>query len=341
MQLSLLLPHLIYQFKDERDLLKAIEELSIKFTKERDKISDYLNDPRLTSAYAAFYLTTNIPKLRAVFEWMPQEWLARLRASAFIDIGAGPGTFSLAFRDWVGERISVQQVETSSLMREQAQRLWQGLYPEESLIQKLSADSDFSGEKLLFFGHSANEMGVEQSLKYVKEFSPEHVLFVEPGTKEFFPKMLLIREKLLGLGYHILFPCPNALNCPLKNSQEDWCHQFIQVRQEQDVERLSQMARKDRRHLPLIVHAFSKTYSQENPTQRVVRVFAETKFSYEWEVCELNELKHFQIMKRGLAKDQQQRLAEVLAGASLESEVEKSMEKSTRVKLRKLNNFSL
>lgn len=341
MQLSSLLPHLLYQFKDERDLLRAIEELSVKFTKERHKISDYLNDPRLTSAYAAFYLTTNIPKLRAVFEWMPQDWLTKIQKSAFIDVGAGPGTFSLAFRDWVGRGISVQQVETSSLMREQALRLWQGLYPQEPLMQKLSVASELSGEKLLFFGHSANEMGVDQTLKYVGEFNPEHLLFVEPGTKEFFPKMLMIRQKLLDLGYQILFPCPNASACPLSGSSEDWCHQFIQVRQEAEVERLSQMARKDRRHLPLIVHAFSKTFSRENPTQRVVRVFAETKFSYEWEVCELNVLKHFQIMKRGLSKEQQQSLSEVLAGASLESEVEKSMEKSTRVKLRKLNNLPL
>lgn len=341
MQLSSLLPHLLYQFKDERDLLQAIEELSAKFTKERDKISDYLKDPRLTAAYAAFYLTTNIPKLKAVFEWMPEDWLARLQASTFIDVGAGPGTFSIAFRDWVDSKVRIQQVETSALMREQAMQLWRGLYPSEDLLQKLTPASDMNGEKFLFFGHSANEMGVEQTLKYVKEFSPEHLLFVEPGTKDFFPKMLAIREALLNLGYNILFPCPNASACPMAQSKEDWCHQFIQVRQEQQVERLSQMARKDRRHLPLIVHAFSKTYEQKNPAQRVVRVFAETKFSYEWEVCELNELKHFQIMKRGLSKEQQERLSGVLAGASLESEVEKTMEKSTRVKLRKLNNSPL
>ena len=310
----------------------------MKFTKERSKISDYLNDPRLNSAYAAFYLTTNIPKLQAVFEWMPAEWLELIKKSLFVDVGAGPGTFSLAFREWVGSEVSIQQVETSALMRQQAQHLWQGLYPQEGLIQKLESVKEMGKEKLLFFGHSANEMGVEGTLKYIKEFSPEHILFVEPGTKDFFPKMLEIRQQLIELGHEILFPCPSAQSCPLKNSAEDWCHQYIHVRQESEVERLSQMARKDRRHLPLIVHAFSKTFKSSNPKQRIIRVFPETKFSHEWDICELNELKHFQIMKRGLSKEQERLLESVLAGASLESDVEKSMEKSTRVTVRKLNN---
>lgn len=335
MKLHQVQPFLLHDFKSESDLIKAIEELSLKFTQNRARISDYLHDERLTSAYTAFYLTTNMPKLEAIFEWMPRPWLEQLKNCTFIDLGAGPGTFSLAFRAWAGAGAKISQIETSSVMRAQAKKLWEGLYPNEALITQPS------GEKVLFFGHSANEMGVDVALKYIRDFKPDHILFVEPGTKEFFPQMLKIREALINDEFNVLFPCPQASECPLKNSEEDWCHQFIQVQQEPEVERLSQMVRKDRRHLPLIVHAFSKTFSHQNPTSRVIRVLPETKFSFEWESCELNQLKHYQIMKRGLSKAEVQLLSGVLSGAAVETELEKEMEKSKRVKIKSLNNKPL
>lgn len=332
MQLSQLLPHLLHEFKSEHDLLKAIDELSKNFTQNRAKISDYLADERLTSAYTAFYLTTNLPKLEAVFKWMPQGWLETLKGSTFIDLGAGPGTFSLAFRQWVDSPAKIMQIETSSVMREQANKIWQGLYPGEKLL------STPEGEKFLFFGHSANEMGPEVALRYIRDLDPDHILFIEPGTKDFFPKMIEIRDILLKKGFNILYPCPNHESCPLKNSQNDWCHQFIEVKQDSEVERLSQMARKDRRHLPLIVHAFSKTFDGQNPTARIIRVLPETKFSFEWDICELNQLTHYQIMKRGFKKDATDLLSKTLAGAALEVEVDKVLEKTKRVKLKTLNN---
>lgn len=335
MKLHQLMPLLLHTFKSEHDLLKAIEELSAKFTKDRQNISDYLKDERLTSAYTAFYLTTNMPKLEAVFEWMPKQWLQGFKDATFIDLGAGPGTFSLAFREYVGAPVKIQQIETSAVMRDQAKKLWEGLYPGEPLVTKAE------GEKVLFFGHSANEMGPDVALRYIRDLDPDHILFIEPGTKDFFPKMLTIRDELIKKNYNILYPCPTSETCPLKGSAEDWCHQYIQVKQDSEVERLSQIARKDRRHLPLIVHAFSKTFKSTNPTSRVIRVLPETKFSYEWEACELNQLKHYQIMKRGMSKATLNVLSETLAGAALETEVEKELEKSKRVKIKMLNNRSL
>lgn len=332
MKLHQLLPLLIHQFKNESDLIKAIEELSLKFTQKRERITDYLHDERLTSAYTAFYLTTNLPKLEAVFEWMPQEWLELIKETTFIDLGAGPGTFSLAYREWLGKPAKIMQVETSAMMRDQARRIWDGFYPEEKLLNRPE------GARTLFFGHSANEMGVEVALKYVRDFNPDHILFVEPGTKEFFPQILAIRDALLKDGFNIHFPCPTAAACPMKDSQEDWCHQFIHVKQESEVERLSQIVRKDRRNLPLIVHAFSRNFKAENPSVRVVRVFPQTKFSHEWESCELNQIQHYQVMKRSLSKASLNILSEVLAGASLEVQTEKELEGSKRVKILSLNN---
>lgn len=329
MNLSELMPHLIYQFKSESDLLKAIEEISLKFTKEREKIGDYLKDPRLVSAYTVFYLLTNIPKLNEVLKWMPDEWIQELKKCDFVDLGAGPGTFSFAWKE-AGGQGDYYQIELSTLMKEQGKKIWEGFH-KETLRQGSRWEWTSGNEKFVLFGHSANEMGAKTAIEYIEKINPDHILFIEPGTKDFFPKMLEIRDYLLKKNWNVLYPCPKALDCPMKNSTEDWCHQFIQVKQDAEIERISQMARKDRKLLPLTVHAYSKTFSYQNPSERVVRVLPETKFSFEWEVCHNNTIEHDQVMKRDLTKQETRDLSEILAGVSIETELVKTLEKSKRV----------
>lgn len=332
MELSSILPYLLHTFRDERDLVLAIEEISLKFTRDRNSIGDYLKDERLVSAYTAFYLLTNIPKFSAILPWLPTAWLEDLKKSHFVDVGAGPGTFSVAWRQWLGSPALITQIETSAVMRKQASKLWEGLYPNEPLVPDTKSES-----KLLFFGHSANEMGTQVTLKYIKDHRPEHLLFIEPGTKDFYHTMMEIRDELLASGYNVLYPCPTASTCPLKVKPEDWCHQFLHVKQEAEIERISQMARKDRRNLPIIVHAYSKKSYGINPESRIVRVLPETKFSFEWEVCHNNVLEHWQIMKRGMDKLTLKAYAEVAAGAAIKGEVEKVLQSSKRVKILSFN----
>lgn len=332
MNLADLTPHLLYDFSSEADLIRAIEEVSRKFTVEREKISDYLRDPRLVSAYCAFYLTTNYPKFEGVLPWMPQAWIEALSECDLIDLGAGPGTFSLAWRKWRGEAGGhVYQVEASELMRAQARKVWDGFYPSNELIQSAGRLPESERPRLLLFGHSANEMGHEGAIRYIKEFNPQHILFIEPGTSAFFPEMLKIRDYLLGSHYQVVFPCPGSTQCPMEGSG-DWCHQYIQVRHSPDVERLTQLVEKDRRRLPLIVHVYSRVEYQR-AEERLIRVFPETKFSFEWQVCHNDVLEHYQVMKRGFSKQQEKQLARWEAGQALETELDKEFDQIKRVKL--------
>src|SRR5690606_20916328 len=133
-----------------------------------------------------------------------------------------------------------------------------GLYSDK-LFQGSKWEWNTPKEKFLLFGHSANEMGAEVASQYIDKINPQHILFIEPGTKDFFPEMLKIRQYLLENGYTTLYPCPNQEACPMQGS-DDWCHQFIQIKQDDEIERISQMARKDRKLLPLTVHAYSRTF---------------------------------------------------------------------------------
>ncbi len=335
MDLARLVPYLLHEFKSEHDLLKAIEEISLKFTRERGKINDYLEEPRLVSAYVAFFLTTNIPKFEAVLKWLPQDFINGIRSSDLIDLGAGPGTMSIAFREWAGSEYkgTIHQVETSRLMREQGLKIWNGLFSGTQMKQ--STPSPGSNSKFLLFGHSANEMGAEDTYRYIQKINPDYILFIEPGTKGFFPEMLKIRDALIEDGFHVRYPCPNNSACPMKGSEADWCHQFVYVKLPADVERLTQMAKKDRRLLPVTVHAYAKKKENENPKERLVRVLPESKFSYDWEVCHENKLEHYQIMKRPYSKSEQKVLGQILAGEPVLTELEKDLDKMKRVKLLK------
>lgn len=334
MNLSLIRPYLIYEFSSESDLLKAIEEVSTKFIHERIKLGDYLKEPRLVSAYTVFYLLTNIPKLSEVLKWMPEEWINELKKSDFIDLGAGPGTFSLAWKDQPGVHGDFYQIELSSLMKEQGKRLWDGFHTTK-LFQSSKWEWKTERSKFLLFGHSANEMGAEAVIQYIEKINPEHVLFIEPGTKDFFPIMLKIREHLLKRDYSVLYPCANGLVCPMQTN-EDWCHQFIHIKQDPEIERISQMLRKDRKLLPLTVHAYSRTFKGKNPTERIVRVLPQTKFSLEWEVCHENALEHYQVMLRDLPKQESKNYGALLAGEAVETELIKTLEHSKRVKIKSL-----
>lgn len=331
--LEKILPYLLHQFSSEADLVKAIGELSTAFTTDRQNISRYLSDPRLVSAYTAFYLTTNIPKLEAVLAWLTPEYREHLLQYQLIDVGAGPGTFSLAWKlaGGAGEPI---MWENAKLMREQAQRLLEGItHTKARFDNKVSGDE----KRLLLFGHAANEMGVDEAWNYVKSASASAVMFIEPGTPEVFSLMLKLRERFIQEQWNIVYPCLNHSACPMSGS--DWCHQFLDVRHAPDVERLTQLAHKDRRNLPAIVHLYQRaavTGRDEN-IARIVRVHQPTKFSVEWDVCrpegESLVQEHFQLMFKHIAKSELKNVLSLKSGALCAWETDKMVESTRRVKL--------
>jgi ribosomal protein RSM22 (predicted rRNA methylase) len=45
---------------------------------------------------------------------------------------------------------------------------------------------------------------------------------VEPGTPAGWQRILGVRDQLIGLGGHVVAPCPHMKPCPL--ASPDWCH---------------------------------------------------------------------------------------------------------------------
>ena len=54
------------------------------------------------------------------------------------------------------------------------------------------------------------------------DLSQDALLVVEPGTPAGWQRILLVRDRLIALGAHIVAPCAHAERCPLV--APDWCH---------------------------------------------------------------------------------------------------------------------
>lgn len=331
MEINDCLPHLLYKFKSEQELFDAIAEISKKFTTNRESISDYLHDERLVSAYTLFYLLTNMPKFEGILKLLPPNFVETLKTSTFIDVGAGPGTYSFAFKEWVQSSNKVYQIEHSQKMKEQGRILWNAFYNAQDLVQ-VAPGKDVSNT-VMFFGHSANEMGAKVALDYIKRINPSHIIFLEPGTKSFFQEMLTIRASLLREDWNQVYPCATAGQCPMEQS-DNWCHQYLHHVHTPELERLSQKLGINRRYMAMTLQVFSRGSFTTNKA-KIIQIKSETKFSFEWLICSAdNTLLEVQVMKKGLSKEQAKKRGLALAGELIEYQVEKELEgNKKRIKL--------
>lgn len=328
-------PHLLISNITEAEVVKLINEMSIKFTKKRDQISDYVFEHRHVSAYASFYLPTNIPKLHFLLSQLPVSILEDFKNRPFIDMGCGPGTFSLAWKMLlsIGAHVEIVGVDSSQIMLDQAEKIIKGFFPKDKFEthRKISEKKENS---VLFFGHSINEMGLNKAQDQIMTIDPEYVIWIEPGTSEVFLELKKLRS-ILTDHYDVLYPCPSSFDCP-----NDWCHQVLRTSHDQSIERLSQLVSLDRKILPMTAHVYkrkSKNKSAET-NATIIRYIQETKFSFEYEICyfDQNENKNIiiEIQKKQLSKEQEKYFKHSSVGEKISFDIEKDLGKKWRVKLR-------
>lgn len=329
-------PHLLISNMTEPEIVKAIKDMSAKFTTKRDQISDYVLDHRQVSAYASFYLPTNIPKLHFILDKLPADVLEDFKNRPFIDMGAGPGTFSLGYKMLmgIGSHVEMIAVDTAQIMLDQATKLMNGFFP-GAKFQTVRKFSEKKSNSILFFGHSINEMGIDKAQDQIMTIDPEYVMWIEPGTSEFFHDLKKLRSQLLE-SYDVLYPCPGNAGCP-----SDWCHQVLRTSHDPSVERLSQLVSLDRKILPMSAHVYrrkQKLVIDNGPV--TVRFLNETKFSFEYEVCLQNENAEnrnvvIEIQKKQLSKEEEKAFKHANVGERLNFEVEKKIQEKLRVKLKR------
>ncbi len=325
-------PLLLNPDLSDADFVRLIQEMSMKFTKRRDQIGDYVLDDDHVSAYTALYLTTNIPKLHFLLSQLPLSILEDIKSRTFIDLGCGPGTFSLGI-SLLNENPpkEIICVDSSKTMLNQAEKIIKGFFSKANIQTHLKY-RETNRESVLFYGHSINEIGIDKAQDQIMTIDPEYVIWIEPGTSELFSELKKLRTNLLE-GYDVLYPCPSHEACP-----NTWCHQVLRTTHHSSIERLSQLVSLDRKILPMMAHVY-KRKSQVTPSTlaTVIRYVNETKFSFEYEVCLFEDGRNknvmIEIQKKQLDKKTEKAFKNLNVGERLSFTVDKVVGEKYRVTL--------
>ncbi len=317
----------------EHSIVKNLSLVSKGFTSERKKITEYVMDRNMVSAYTLFYLPSNMPKLNFVFDMLSEELLEDIRNSRVVDLGTGPGTFAFALDEYFDGDITVTGVDSSALMIEQATRINTTLYQNKRINFSRSFPEDFIGETLIL-GHSLNEMGLNALMKIIGEYDPRNLIIIEPGTSDVFKLVVKLRSAMNDLGYSCAYPCANIKSsCPVakksEHGQEDWCHQVLRMTHDSEFERLSQIVKLDRKVMPLIAHVYTKSIIKNTHKARMIRFLRESKFSFDWEVCfERGDrliTGTFEILKKSLPKKEIKNMQKISVGIDFDYTIVKEL----------------
>lgn len=332
-------PYFLNPEISETEIIKNIKLISNNFTVNRKNIQQYVLSEDLISSYVAFYFTTNVPKLYFLLSKLKKNILFDLKNREVIDFGMGPGTFSYAFSCLL-ESKTIVGIDNSILMQNQAKKIMNGLHP-DVFFQTKSEYNFENRESILFFGHSINEMGIKKTHEVIKKINPMYLIWIEPGTSQLFLELKQLREQLVT-EYEIIYPCPSTSKC-----QNEWCHQVMENINSDEVERLSQLVKLDRKVQPLFAMLFkrkevvealiNKNENLEETVGIITRFINETKFSFEFEICsflnEENQIYKVEIMKKKFTKSEVDAIRKLEVGASINFKIEKKLVDKNRIQL--------
>ena len=117
------------------------------------------------------------------------------------------------------------------------------------------------------------------------------------------------------------------------SGQDDWCHQFLYIKQHPEIERIRQIVKRDRKLLPQTIHYFKRDAEIKNTDlKRVIRVYKPTKFGLEMQICHSknseNVLFDLQQLFRKKSKVEMKRLQKILAGDEIKFTPIKELERN-------------
>ncbi|MBN2717615.1 MAG: hypothetical protein JXX14_17315 [Deltaproteobacteria bacterium] len=336
----------LLQSLTDAEMKRCIGELNDRFTAGRHRLAGYGDDPALVSAYAAFYLPTNMQKLPFVLSQLSGFPLTLDTPLEIIDFGCGPGTYGFALYEWLrAQHVSPLNhttfhfIDAAPLMLRQAQKFRQMRYPEMTAAFGASVPQRQAGvQRLALFGNVVNEMGGSAFNRLLARLDPDAMIFIEPGTQESFRLMSEVRTLLLGGGYQVWYPCAKGEACPVAGRDGEWCHQVLKASLSPSVARLGQLAGLDRTIMPFIGHVYSKQNKSGlegipdaplSVSGTLFRLKTHSKHAFFWEVCLQTEtglsLVKVELPKKNLTKAAQKNLARISAGQRISFNVQKML----------------
>jgi ribosomal protein RSM22 (predicted rRNA methylase) len=235
--------------ESESSLVVARHQLTKRY---REATLDYAPNGFKSSSEALAYMAARLPATFAAVE----DALARVPVSSIdsvLDLGAGPGTGTLAAALRWPECEHFQLVEADAFMSRLSHRLLTKdprlPVPEiDRRIIKIDQANLLSfraaqSYDLVILSYVLNELTPAQQdyiLKKAWDASSKALVIVVPGTPVGYQHLMRARDLLIEAGCFIAAPCPHHQPCPL--APGDWCHfpvRFTRPNFHRDIKKVS------------------------------------------------------------------------------------------------------
>ncbi|MGE3723966.1 MAG: small ribosomal subunit Rsm22 family protein [Candidatus Sericytochromatia bacterium] len=258
-----------------KHLKPAHEQLSLNYRDQSGQSGVRLN----TQADRQVYRLSRLPAIYAVIEALAKELQAQLpdfAPTSLLDLGAGPGTVSLALAQHFA---SLEQIFLCERDREQV-RWGQQLFGASGNplleaarwdIADLLSLQRWPQADLHCLSYVLNELDPSSQTQLLGKMYQQPfqvLLLVEPGTPLGYKHILAARKLALESGLQLLGPCPHAQACPLQAG--DWCHFGTRVARTQ-VQRYLKDGFESYEDEKFAWLAVSKTPLLQSPAARVLR----------------------------------------------------------------------
>lgn len=187
---------------------------------------------------ATAYVVTRLPATYCAMARVLKE--LSFAPSSILDIGAGPGTATLAALEHFPLLQQATLLEPNAHLRHMGEEVLKRSYPERAFHWiAAGAEQAFPQADLVVSGYVLNEImqekGAEAFAQIVRKMwqaSRHTLVIVEPGTPAGQDIVLQARQLLLAEGAHMVAPCPHIAACPIAvrwKPEEKWCHFSVRV----------------------------------------------------------------------------------------------------------------
>ena len=209
----------------QRDLATSSEAVSRSYLRQDNRKDFQIRSESEAQAYLAVRLPATWAAAREVLARLC-EYAPDFTPQTMLDLGAGPGTCTLAAQDMWPD-ISPTLIEKNPYLQEEGRYLCpRG----EWITQDLSGWRGGSKCDLVIAGYVLNEFeNIDKLIDKMWSATKGALVIIEPGTPHGYDVIIRARDRLIAAGAHIAAPCPHAQTCPLLGHENRWCHFSVRV----------------------------------------------------------------------------------------------------------------
>jgi len=171
-------------------------------------------------AYIAYRMPATYQVLTHIFSAI-RAYDSAFSPQSLLDLGAGPGTATVACEHFFESAPSATLVEQDRTFCSIGKNLCGGEWIESS-IENVAIARTFGLVVASYVCSEMDDAARQYTIEKAWQATDGYCVIVEPGTPDGYRTILSIRDQLLALGAHLIAPCPHSHLCPLSGGK--WCH---------------------------------------------------------------------------------------------------------------------